>query len=324
MLAPMEERWFTDPRCLEHRSPPGYPEQPERLATLLAMAKERGFALDQGFIQDTGANAVVAPVEALHDPAYVERFRAAVARGDGVLDSADNPLSAATWDAAWGAVEAAVRGADWLVAGTARHAFAAVRPPGHHAEVDTAMGFCFFGNIALAAEHLVRRHGLERVAIVDFDVHHGNGTQHLLETRGDVLFISLHQAPFYPGTGARDERGEGDGEGATCNVPLPAGTGDEGYARAFAEEVVPALDRHRPQAILVSAGFDAWKHDPLGGMAVTEAGFHHWGEVLAAAADRLCDGRMLSALEGGYDTDRLADLAAAYLDGAAGRPRAEA
>ncbi len=322
MLGRMDERWFTDPRCIAHQSPPGYPERPERLGNLLAMAAEQGFVVDDGTGDE--AREVVAPVEALHDPAYVERFRKAVARGDGVLDSADNPLSAATWDAAWGAAETVVRAADWVAEGTGRHAFAAVRPPGHHAEYDTAMGFCFFGNIAIAAEHLVREHGMERVAIVDYDVHHGNGTQHLLEKRGDILFVSLHQWPFYPGFGAREERGIGDGEGATCNVPLPAGTGDEGYARAFADEVVPALERHRPQAILVSAGFDAWQHDPLGGMAVTEAGFWHWGTVLADAADRLCDGRLVSALEGGYDIGRLADLARAYVDGAAGRQATEA
>ena len=199
-----------------------------------------------------------------------------------------------------------------------RTAFAAVRPPGHHAEADQAMGFCYFNNAAVAAEHLLRRHGLERVAIVDFDVHHGNGTQHLFEERGDVLYVSLHQYPFYPGTGAAAETGIGAGRGATLNLPLPAGSGDDAYSQAFDRQVVPALRRFAPQLLLISAGFDAWQGDPLGGMRVTLDGYRRWGELLAGVAERHCGGRSVSLLEGGYDLGSLGELVEAYLAGLTG------
>ncbi len=311
-------RIFTDPRCLEHRAPPGYPEQPERLARVLDRLRAGEWALaPEPPAAPAAAAAARAAVESLHDPAYVRRLEAAVERGDGLIDSADNPLSSGTWAAAWGAVEAALAAADWMMAGDGRAAFAAVRPPGHHAERATAMGFCFFNNVAVAAEHLLRRHGLERLAIVDFDVHHGNGTQHLFEERGDVLFVSLHQFPFYPGTGAAGETGIGAGEGATLNLPLPAGTGDDAYLRAFDRQVVPALECFAPQALLISAGFDAWRGDPLGGMRLTQAAYEHFGRRLAAAADQVCSGRSLSLLEGGYDLEHLGELVERYLTGLA-------
>jgi acetoin utilization deacetylase AcuC-like enzyme len=199
--------------------------------------------------------------------------------------------------------------------------FAAVRPPGHHAERDLAMGFCFFNNAAVAAEHLRAGHGLERVAVFDFDVHHGNGTQHLFEDRGDVFYASTHQYPFYPGTGAAAERGRGAGLGATLNVPLPAGTGDPGYEAAIRDQVLPALRAFAPQALLVSAGFDAWRNDPLGGMAVSAAGFAAWGRWLHELAAETSQGRLLAVLEGGYDLAALPDLVASHLAGLAGDAR---
>jgi len=315
-------RIFTDPRCLEHLAPPGYPECPERLAGIVRRLRAGGWDV----FADAGPAArprgeTRAAIEAIHDPAYVRRLEAAVERGDGLIDSADNPLSAGTWDAAWAAVECALDAADWAVAEAGRHSFAAVRPPGHHAERATAMGFCYFNTVAVAAEHLVRRHGLERVAIVDFDVHHGNGSQHLFEERRDVLYASLHQFPFYPGTGAESETGIGDGEGATLNVALAAGCGDEDYARAFADRLLPGLERFAPEMLLISAGFDAWRDDPLGGMQVTRGGFEHWGERLAGVAARCCGGRSASLLEGGYDLACLGELAERYLTGVGGSPQ---
>jgi len=252
----------------------------------------------------------------VHHPDYVERFERAVRRGDSLLDSADNPLSAATWDAAWGAVAATLAAADHAAAGG--NAFAAVRPPGHHAERALAMGFCFFNNVAVAAEHLRRAHGAGRVAIFDFDVHHGNGTQHLFETRADVFYASTHQDPFYPGTGAAGETGTGAGQGATLNVPLPAGTGDDGYREALEAKILPALRAFAPDVLLVSAGFDVWRADPLGGMAVTEAGLASWGARLAALADEVAGGRIASVLEGGYDLASLPHLVESYLQGLTG------
>jgi acetoin utilization deacetylase AcuC-like enzyme len=319
-------RVFTAPACLEHRSPPGYPERPERLSGVVAHLRERGWPFAEG---ETGEEAgggigeqeAREAVLALHDERYVARFERAVARGDSLLDSADNPVSPGTWKAAWGAVSATLAAADWMAGGAAgdrRTAFAAVRPPGHHAERATAMGFCFFNNAAVAVERLRRRHGASRVAVFDFDVHHGNGTQHLFEERADVFYASTHQSPFYPGTGAADERGTGPGEGFTLNVPLPAGTGDEVYAEAIQGRILPALRRFAPDALVLSAGFDAWRADPLGGMRVTEEGFRSWGDWCAQLAAEVCGGRVLALLEGGYDLQSLPRLVEAHLEGLAG------
>jgi acetoin utilization deacetylase AcuC-like enzyme len=313
-------RIFTDPTCLDHHAPPGYPERPERLSGVLAHLRERGWPFAEN--EEAAATAPAAAreaVTALHDEAYVGRFERAAMRGDSLLDSADNPLSAGTWKAAWGAVSATLAAADWMAGGSAgRTAFAAVRPPGHHAERAYAMGFCFFNNAAVAAEHLRRRHGASRVAVFDFDVHHGNGTQHLFEERADVFYASTHQYPFYPGTGAAGERGIGAGEGFTLNVPLPAGTGDDGYAEAIRDQILPGLRRFAPDALIVSAGFDAWQNDPLGGMRVTQEGFRSWGDWLRELAAEVCGGRVLAVLEGGYDLANLPLLVEANLEGLAG------
>ena len=311
--SPAVLRVFTDPRCLEHRPPAGYPECPERLEGILERLRSDGFE-----IVETGAHAASAEaIRRVHDPAYVERFRRAVERGDGLLDSADNPLTPTTWDAANGAVDAALAACDWVVEGARRRAFVAVRPPGHHAEHDRAMGFCFFDTVAVAADQLLQRDDVERVAIFDFDVHHGNGTQHLFEERVDVLFVSSHQFPFYPGTGAAAERGVGPGEGATLNIPLPAGSGDSDYQSAFHQTIYPALRAARPDVLLISAGFDAYAGDPLGGMAVSVEAFETWGRELAGLADEICGGRLVSFLEGGYALGDLGALVSAYLSGTA-------
>lgn len=308
-------RVFTSSGCLAHRAPAGYPERPERLSGILDHLRADGFAVEEVAVGGAGrdAEALREAVTAVHPDAYVARFERAVARGDSLFDSADNPLGAGTAEAAWSAVAATLAAADHAAGGG--RAFAAVRPPGHHAEREVAMGFCFFNNAAVAAEHLRRRHGLERVAIFDFDVHHGNGTQHLFEERGDVFYASTHQYPFYPGTGAADERGRGAGEGATLNVPLPAGTGDDGYRTAFDEAVLPALAAFRPDALVLSAGFDAWAADPLGGMEVSEPGFGEWGRRLGELAGEVCGGRVLALLEGGYDLAAVPRLVAAHLRG---------
>ena len=302
---------FTDSRCQEHVSPQGYPERRARLEGILVKLGSSDWEIQEESPQPSAAEAV----SRLHDERYLERFRRAVERGDGILDSADNPLSQGTWSGAWGAAEAAVAAAEWVQEASGRKAFVAVRPPGHHAERSTAMGFCFLNNAAVAAEHLRARHGLSRVAIFDFDIHHGNGTQHLFEERSDVLYASTHQFPFYPGTGARQEVGRGEGEGSTVNVPLPAGTGDEPFRAAVEEEILPALERFRPELLIASAGFDAWKGDPLGGFRLELETFRWLGRRLAAFAELHCDGRLLSVLEGGYDLRRLPDLVVAYLKG---------
>ncbi len=299
---------FTDPRCLLHDVPLGFPEQPSRLATILAGLRAGGRAVAEPGAHEASRQLV----ERVHSAGYVSRFHAVALRGDGLFDSADNPMVASTWDAAWGAVDATLHATDRVLAGTA--AFAAVRPPGHHAEKQLAMGFCWFNNAAVAAERL-RAQGLARVAIFDFDVHHGNGTQHIFEERADVFYASTHQYPFYPGTGAASERGRGEGLGATLNVPLPAGCDDGEYAQAIEGAVLPALRAFAPEALVISAGFDAWKNDPLGGMRVTEEGFAQWGRWLGQLAREACAGRLLALLEGGYDVPSLPRLVETFLGG---------
>ncbi|MEM9293555.1 MAG: histone deacetylase [Acidobacteriota bacterium] len=309
---------YSDPRCLEHRAPAGYPEHPGRLEAVLEAVEEQ---IQQGegwrLMSPCSHSAAQELAEAVHDAEYLRRFRRAVERGDGLLDSADNPLHAATWDAALAAVEAALTAADAALSGAGGgddvH-FAAIRPPGHHAERSTAMGFCYLATAALVAEHW-RRSGLQRVAVLDFDVHHGNGTQHLFEDRGDILFLSTHQSPFYPGTGAREERGVGDGLGATVNVPLVEGSGAEAVNAAWDEILAPALEAFQPEGLVVSAGFDAWRQDPLGGLRWELDTFEGLGERLGAFASAHCAGRMVSVLEGGYDVSHLGALVTAYLQG---------
>jgi len=302
-------RLTTHPLCLEHPAPRGYPEVPARLDGVLAALR----ALEG--VEERPAEVpadLEAAVLAVHDADYVERFRRAAERGDGLFDSADNPIGRPSFAAAMAAAAAAVVAVDAVASGEATRAFAAVRPPGHHAERGRAMGFCFFNQAAIVAERARTRHGAERVAIVDFDVHHGNGTQHIFEERTDVFYASLHQWPFYPGTGAANERGIGGGEGATLNLPLPAGTDDAGYGEAFRQVLLPTLNRFSPDLLVVSAGFDAWRGDPLGGMQVSEGAFGEWGAWLRELAESCCGGRVVSVLEGGYDLSALPSLLGTY------------
>jgi acetoin utilization deacetylase AcuC-like enzyme len=297
---------FTSSACLEHDVPFGYPERPERLERLLRGSERE--------IREVEEHPRTGPaIAAVHDAVYLERFERAVARGDGLLSSADNPLSPGTHRAAKAAVDAILAASDWTVDRSDARPFVAVRPPGHHAEHASAMGFCYLNNVAIAARYLIESRGLERVAIFDFDVHHGNGTQHLFEESAVVLYASVHQWPFYPGTGAESERGRGEGEGTTTNVCLAAGSGDDEYREAIEGRILPAIEDFRPQALLVSAGFDAWRRDPLGGMRVSLEGYAEWGVMLRRSAAAWCAGRLLSVLEGGYDIEALSDLVDAYL-----------
>ena len=216
----------------------------------------------------------------------------------------------ATLTAARRAAGAVVRAVDMVMAGEVRNAFCAVRPPGHHAETATAMGFCFFGNVVVGARHALEAHGLERVAIVDWDVHHGNGTQDLVWDDPRILFASTHQMPLYPGTGAADERGA---HGQVVNVPLPPGASGGVFRAGMLGRVLPAVDAHAPQMIFISAGFDAHDRDPLANLRLNEADFAWATAQLCALAAKHCDGRIVSTLEGGYDLSALASSAAAHV-----------
>jgi acetoin utilization deacetylase AcuC-like enzyme len=259
-------------------------------------------------------------VERVHNPWYVQTIDRAADNGGGWLDH-DTYLSPASFDVALLAAGAAVAAVDASLDGKVNRSFAIVRPPGHHATPERGMGFCLLNNVAIAAAHALSR-GLARVLIVDWDVHHGNGTQDAFYATDQVLFFSTHQYPFYPGTGAANETGIGKGEGHTINIPLSAGQRDETYLRLFDERLLPAVQRYRPELILISAGYDAHAHDPLGGMRLTESGFAAFTERLSDLAAAHCDNRLVAILEGGYDPPALARSVAATLRVLDGEPAA--
>jgi acetoin utilization deacetylase AcuC-like enzyme len=291
-------------RCLDHDTGAGHPEHAGRLEVILDRLEQSGLLQDLDRLTPEPLDD--AALELIHPPEYVAHVAETCARGPVTLDNWDVPVSAASDEAARLAAGGMVQAVDKVMDGSWRRAFVAVRPPGHHAERREAMGFCIYNNVAITARHLQRRHGLERIAIVDFDVHHGNGTQHLFEEDPTVFYASLHQFPHYPGTGRATERGRGDGEGATLNCPLTAGTGDREWIVALEDSVVPALERFRPDFLLVSAGFDAHRRDPLSNTLVTEEGYRRMTAALQALAADRCAGRMVSILEGGYDLGALA------------------
>jgi acetoin utilization deacetylase AcuC-like enzyme len=291
----------TDKLFVEHDPGPGHPEQPDRLRTILARLEERPVAGTRFAAPQAAARAAV---ERIHDPRYVAQV--ASLRGKAAMLDPDTSTSEHSVDAAFLAAGAAIDAVTAVVQGTAKRAFALVRPPGHHAEPGAAMGFCFFNNVAIAAAHARATLGIDRVLIVDWDVHHGNGTQHAFESRRDVLVFDTHRHPFYPGTGALGEAGRGEGEGFTVNVPLPAALGDGDYAAIFRELLVPVAAAFRPQLVLVSAGFDPHVDDPLGDMVVTDDGFAAMCGIVRDVADAHAGGRMAMVLEGGYDLDGLA------------------
>jgi acetoin utilization deacetylase AcuC-like enzyme len=287
-------RLFASERFEEHTPPPGHPERPERAEVFTAFA--------DAFRQKGGQ--VVEPRLATHDElarVHTAAYLADVAAraGRATMIDEDTFTSPESHEIACLAAGAAIDAARYAVR-TGEPTLALVRPPGHHAEPGRAMGFCLYNNIAIAAAAL-RADGLNRIAIVDIDVHHGNGTQAAFYSDPAVLFVSTHQFPYWPGTGAAEEQGEGAGAGLNVNVPLPPGTGDVGYEMAYATQVVPVLEDFKPDAILISAGFDAHKSDPLGGMQVSTAGYRRVMEILDDAAVDLCGRRVALVTEGGYD-----------------------
>jgi acetoin utilization deacetylase AcuC-like enzyme len=305
--------YYSD-RFLDHDTGKGHPERPDRLRAVVKYLRETK-RWDKLEHPDFDA-AQRKTIERVHTSEYIDRLEQACHEGDPFIDVADSAIGEASAEVAYLMAGAAIDAVDQVAKGQLDRAFVLGRPPGHHAERDRSMGFCLFSNIAIAAEHWIATHEAKRVAIFDFDVHHGNGTQHHFEQRGDVLFISTHQHPktCYPGTGYAEETGKGKGKGATLNVPMMPGGGDDVYAEAMAKRVMPSLRRFKPDALLISAGFDAAKADPLAQMEVSAAGFAMIAKHLRDYADEALDGRYVTLLEGGYDLTALSHGVAAYLD----------
>lgn len=306
-----------DDRFLAHLTGPTHPERPDRLRAV--MERLRSSHLWDMLSHVPAQPAGLRDVLAVHDRGYVNRLRLACESGESYIDSPECPIVPESFDIAMLAAGGAIVGVDAVMAGTSHggvhNAFCALRPPGHHAERDRAMGFCLLNNVAIAAQHAIDSHKLQRVAVVDFDVHHANGTQHIFESRPDVLVISLHEHPqhLYPGSGYSYEKGTDAGEGRTINLPLDPGWGDREYRMAFLQTVLPALDKFRPELLLVSAGFDASSFDPLAHMKVTVEGFSWMTRQLKMAAERHCHGRLVSVLEGGYDLRSLSECVLAHV-----------
>ncbi len=306
--------FLADPICREHLAGREHPERPERfdaVVAALAPLAERLLSIEQ---------RVIAEDELLlcHTPEYLETVRRDIAAGHPYLSTGDTDIGPNSWEVAARAAGGVLNAVDAVVTGRARNAFCCVRPPGHHANAGRGMGFCIFNNVALAARYAQSRHGLARVAIVDWDVHHGNGTQDIFYEDPSVFFFSTHQWPLYPGTGRADETGAGAGKGTTLNFPFPAGSGRREILGAIEQSLVPALDAFRPELLLISAGFDSRIGDLLGSFTLTDRDFADLTAAVMALAGRHAQGRVVSVLEGGYNLSGLASAAAAHSGALAG------
>ncbi len=312
---------FASDRLGGHEPPPGHPERPERSDVMHVVAgrwRERGVEVREPH------RATRAQVTRVHDESYLDHL--AATSGRAVVLDPDTFTSPESYDVALLAAGASIGAVDAVLDGAADRAAALIRPPGHHAGRSQARGFCILNNAAIAAAHALAR-GVRRVAVVDFDVHHGNGTQEIFEHDPRVLYVSVHQYPFYPGGGWLTEVGTGDGEGYTVNVPLDAGATDADYDLVFRAIVQPVVSQFDPGLLVVSAGYDAHARDPLGGMRATESGFARMAEHLAAASDQCCGGRMVLTTEGGYELKALAaslDATLQVLSGQGGHPGQDA
>ncbi len=291
------------PAYLEHDMGVGHPESPNRLRAIMQQLDQSGTGARLTKIEPRKAEDEW--ITQVHTPGYVATLNAHVPTNGRVSLDPDTSMSPGSLTAAYLAAGGALAAVDAIMTGLVDHVFCAVRPPGHHAEAGRAMGFCLLNNVAIAARYVRKRYGLQRVLIVDWDVHHGNGTQHSFENDPSVLFFSTHQYPHYPGTGRATERGTGAGEGFTINVPMEAG-GDDEYRAIFQKSLVPVADAFKPEFVIISAGFDAHKDDPLAGMGLTEDGYAGLTCIVAGIAKRHARHRVLSCLEGGYNLTALA------------------
>lgn len=292
-----------DPAFLRHHTGQGHPERAARLTSTWDHLQTQPW-----FAKLSRVPARAARTEDLltvHSHEYLERARETCASGVPFLDSMDVSICPESFEIALIAAGTPIALADEVATGRLRNGFALLRPPGHHAEHEMALGFCLFNNVAVLARYLQTQHGVDKVLILDWDVHHGNGTQHTFEEDPSVLYVSTHQYPFYPGTGAAYEEGSGRGHGATLNCPMPAGSTDSDYERAFMDRILPKIDRFRPEFVIISAGFDAHRDDPLAEICLSTEFFGWMTERLMEMADRHAGGRIVSVLEGGYNLEKL-------------------
>ncbi|HVO02442.1 MAG TPA: histone deacetylase family protein [Candidatus Cybelea sp.] len=297
---------YTHAACLQHDTGPGHPERMQRLSAILQAVKGPEF---DAVKWREAPLAELAQIERMHDAEYVRLALAAVPDSGWAHLDGDTVMSPGSGEAALRAAGAVTAAVGAVITGEFKNAFCAVRPPGHHAERDIAMGFCVFNNVAIGAAEARAVHGLARVAVMDFDVHHGNGTQHLFDHDAGLFYASTHQMPLYPGTGARSERGLGN----ICNAPLAPGSGSEEFRNAMETIVLPAMEAFRPELVMISAGFDAHRRDPLAALEFETEDYAWATAELCALAERCCGGRVVSTLEGGYDLVALAESAAAHL-----------
>ncbi|MBI5576088.1 MAG: histone deacetylase [Deltaproteobacteria bacterium] len=290
---------------LLHAAPFDHPESPSRLLAIVEHLSSNGIA--DRMIPIEPVYPGESDILRVHDPEYLRKLEAACRRGDTTLDAEDTYLCRNSYTIALLSAGGAIAGAEAVATGMVRRAFCAVRPPGHHADRHTGMGFCLLNNVAVAARYLQAKHGISRVFIVDWDVHHGNGTQSIFLEDPSVFFFSIHEHPsfLYPGTGRRWETGKGAGEGTTINAPMSPGTGDEEYRLAFEQMLQPAVERFRPEIIMISAGFDAHREDPLADIEVTTEGYRFMTRFVCELAERHCGGKVVSVLEGGYEIPSL-------------------
>lgn len=308
----MRTNFYSDTLFQKHDTG-GHPENSGRLQAIAERIAETDWAA--GLHPQPARPATKPELQLIHGPDYIGRVEDAALAGLPYMDTPDCVLSRESYTVALHAAGTLVEAVDAVHGGRADNAFAACRPPGHHAEQMRAMGFCFFNNVAIAAAHLLENLGYERVLVFDFDVHHGNGTQHSFEERRELFFASMHQHPatLYPGTGFAEEKGRGTGLGYTLNVPMEPGSGDAAYLHAFENRLLPAFREFDPQFVLISAGFDAHRADPLAQQSMTREGFDALITHMKTLAEEHCQGRLVSALEGGYDYTALADCVVSHL-----------
>ncbi len=302
--------------CLLHAPPPDHPESPERLRSLLHRLEQEG--LLGRLIRIPGRDATDDDLHLCHTRAYLAAVQKDIARRAPLLSTGDTHLSPHVDASARAAAGAAMAAVDAVLSGSVRNAFAAVRPPGHHATLSRGMGFCLYNSVAIAARHARRAWGVDRILIADWDVHHGNGTQDIFYDDPSVFFFSTHQAPWYPGTGWPDETGSGPGRGTTLNCPFPAGSGRREILGAFRRKLLPAMEWFRPALVLISAGFDSRRGDPLGRFRLHDGDFRELTETVLEIAERWAQGRVVSVLEGGYSLQGMPSAAAAHLRGLMG------